>query len=100
MMRFRPILIGMAVGLVAAVLTLCFWEAIPRETPARRIWDGVFLPEYLVVSRVTDWLSPHSRDQGILYWIIVHPLYCVSIGGVIGLAVGWVSRHRQRRGTT
>ena len=99
MFRFRPILIGMAIGLVAAVLTLCFWEAIPRETPARRVWDGIFLPEYLVVDGVTNWLSPHSRDQGILYWIIVHPLYCVSLGGLIGLGAGWLSKQRHKRGT-
>lgn len=100
MFRWRPILIGMAGGLVASLLTLFLWEAIPRETVARRVWDGVFFPEYFAVERITDWLSPHNRDRGILYWMIIHPVYCVFLGGLIGLVPVWLSIFRRKRSTT
>jgi hypothetical protein len=100
MFRWRPVLIGMAGGLVAALLTLFLWEAIPRETFARRVWDGLFFPEYFAVDHITDWLSPHNRDQGIRYWMIIHPVYCAFLGGLIGLGSVWRSRCRHKRSTT
>lgn len=95
-----PVLVGMATGLVVGVATVFLWEAIPRGTFARRIWDGIFYPEYLAVDRMTDWLSPGNPDQGILYWLIVHPVYCVSLGGLIGLAGALSSRSRRKRKAT
>jgi hypothetical protein len=96
----RPILIGMAAGLVVALATLFAWEAIPRETSARRVFDAVFYPEYLAVDRLTDWLSPQNRDAGIRYWLFVHPAYCVLAGGLIGLGVACFRRSIRKRART
>lgn len=88
--RARPILVGMAIGLAVGLVTLFTWEAIPRETFARRVFDALFLPEFLMVDALTDWLSPHNRDAGIQYWLIVHPVYCVLASGLIGLGTAWL----------
>jgi hypothetical protein len=90
----------MAAGLVIALTTLCFWEAIPRETLARRVFDAFFYPEYLVADKVTDWLSPHNRDAGIGYWLLVHPAYCILVGGLFGFGVAWLRRRTRERAKT
>jgi hypothetical protein len=88
----------MATGVVVALVTVFFWEAIPHEALARRVLNWVFYPEGIVLERVTDWLSPGNRDQGIRYWLIIHPVYCILLGGLIGFGAAWTWRRFHRRG--
>lgn len=89
-------MIGMLVGLTIAASTFVFWEAIPRETAARSVFDAIHWPEFAVVYKLTDWLSPHNRDAGIGYWVLIHPIYWVSVGGVGGITWSFVRRRFRR----
>jgi hypothetical protein len=88
----RSLIIGAVAGVIFSVASAMLWEAVPRGTSARRIFDGIFYPEFVVARRLTDWLAPHNRDQGIAYWLMIHPFYCVFLGAVVAGGI-WSLSH-------
>lgn len=97
MTRKSSIVVGGVCGLTVAFLTATVSGALPRETLARRFIEVIHWPEYVFLEWLVDRVSPHNRDQGILYWLIVHPLYWVSIGMLAGLGYFSLARLRKRR---
>ena len=96
MTRKRSIIIGAAAGIVVAFATAILSEAVPRGTLARQLFEGIHWPEGAFLEWLVDRLSPHNRDQGVLYWLVVHPLYWAIIGALVGLGCSWFARFRRR----
>lgn len=99
MRRVRPIFIGIAVG---SVLWLCtevfsiYWFP-PKSLPQQLVF-AFFYPEFLVVLGLTNWLSPRFGAASTSYWQIVHPAYCIFVGGLGGIAISGFQRLSRKRG--
>lgn len=95
MLSKSTILLAVILGVLLSILSAMIGAVIPRDTLLHRVFLGIHWPEFFLLDRLTDLLSPDNRDQGILYYMIVHPLYWIALA--TGLVWVWERRKKARK---
>jgi hypothetical protein len=86
------ILLAVIIGFILSIASPMIGAIIPRDTFLHQVYLGIHWPESFLLDKLTDWLSPGNRDQGMLYYMIVHPLYWFAVA----MSAAWVWERRRK----
>jgi hypothetical protein len=93
-MHSRSPYVGMAVGLCIAALTLVLWRTVANSQPAIRLYSILCCPEYPVFALLADLFGVRSNTGARLLLAVIHVVYCVALGGFVGLTIAALLQRR------
>ena len=86
------VILGVVAGIILSIASPLVQAVLPKDTLLEAVFRGIHWPEFFLLDRLTDWLSPGNRDQGMLFYMIIHPLYWMAVAtGIV-----WIWDRRQK----
>ena len=87
-------LLGLLVGLVIGIVTLFWHDAFSNGMLERKSCWIIYWPIYWPESALVFSLFPFGGCQNMIRIAVIHVLYCVSLGGIIGAVCHFVRDRR------